>query len=410
MQLAVLGGKPIRREPFPIWPSISVEAISAVQEVLKNGRLGGNVPGGQIEAFEKEFAAYIGVPFAVAVCNGTVALSMALQATGVGPGDEVAVPSVSFIATATAVSLIGALPVFVDVDPDYNCMDPTSLEKALSSKTVAVIPVHIGGHPCRMDEILSIAIRHGLKVIEDCAQAHGAEWRGQRVGALGDAGIFSFAQTKNMSAGEGGIIVTKDPEIDRWCREMRNHGRENGSRYEHKKLGGNFRMTEIQGALLREQLKRLDEHISVKHKNAQRLLSGLNSLSPDLFPQQVHPGVTSHGYYSFVINLGDELIARIGRDLFVDALRAEGVPIAGVDMAPYPIYSNPVYAPEVPGARPARITLCPQSERAYKKMLITGQPLGSGLLTGSVEDINDILSAFEKLVSKAHTLEGMRRD
>jgi len=252
----------------PVQAMLAGELEAAVRRVLQSGWY---VLGPELEAFEAELAAYHGVPHAVGVANGTDAVELALRALGVGAGDEVITVSHTAVATVCAVERAGAVPVLVDVDEASFTVDPRAIEAAITARTRAIVPVHLYGQPADMDAVLAIARRHGLAVVEDCAQAHGARWRGQRVGTLGDLGAFSFYPTKNLGAlGDAGAVIARDPQLAARLRRLRNYGQR--ERYEHVEAGQNSRLDELQAALLRVKLARLDEH------NAERRrLAGLYS-------------------------------------------------------------------------------------------------------------------------------------
>ena len=230
------------------------EVDEAIHSVIERASF---ILGEEVEAFEEEFARYCGVQHCVACGNGTDAISLALQAVGVGPGDEVVTVSHTFIATGEGISGIGATPVFVDVDPSTLLIDPARVEEAITERTRAIVPVHLYGQMADMDRIMEIAARHGLKVVEDAAQAHGAAYRGLRAGSIGHAATFSFYPGKNLGAyGDAGAVVTNDAEAARWLRMARNHGR--ATKYEHDFEARNSRMDGIQGAVLRVKLRHLD--------------------------------------------------------------------------------------------------------------------------------------------------------
>ena len=235
-------------------PCIGEREISSVSEVLRSGKL---AQGELVERFERSFSSYVGSKYAIAVSNGTAALHVALIAMGIGPGDEVIVPSYTFFATASTVILSGARPVFVDVDPRTGTMDPSDLKRKISYRTKAVVPVHIHGHPADLDAIRDALGEREILILEDCAQAHGALYKGRKVGAIGEVGAFSFYPTKNMTTGEGGMITTNDEEIYSRARAIRDQGQI--SKYEHHFIGFNYRMTEINAAIGLVQLERLDE-------------------------------------------------------------------------------------------------------------------------------------------------------
>jgi len=236
------------------YASLEAELDSALKDVCRSGQF---ALGPRVEEFERRWADYCEARFCVAVSSGTAALHLALLATGVGPGDEVITTPMSFFATAEAIVYTGARPVFVDVDPATGCLDPAGIEAALTERTRAILPVHLFGHPADMDPILDLARRRRLAVIEDACQAHGALYKGRKVGAIGEAGAFSFYPTKNLSAfGEAGALVTNEPEIDARARMLRNHGQ--NARYRHSAIGHNYRMDAIQGAVLNVKLDYLD--------------------------------------------------------------------------------------------------------------------------------------------------------
>lgn len=270
-------------------PIVGEEEVQAVREVLLSGNY---VSGPKVKEFEDAFAEYVGTSHAVAVSNGTAAIQVALACYGIGPGDEVVVPSMTFFSTATAVMHQNAVPIFCDVDGDY-CMDPASFESVITPRTKAVIPVHLYGYPANMDEILAVANAKGLVVIEDCAQAHGAAIRGTRVGALGHVGAFSFFATKNMTTGEGGMITTNDAEVARMARLIRSHGMAN--RDDHVVLGYNHRMTEMEAAMGLVQLGKLEGMNAVRRAHSERILRSLADLEW-LHVQSFAPDRT-HAYF-----------------------------------------------------------------------------------------------------------------
>ncbi len=254
-------------------PYIGIKEKKAVLEVLTSGNL---AQGEKVEEFEINFAKYIGTKFAIATSNGTTALFLALSALGIGKGDEVITTSFSFIASANAILFTGAKPVFVDIESDSFNLNPSLIEKKISKKTKAILPVHLYGLPANMKEIKKIAKKHNLFVIEDACQAHGATIDGKKAGSIGIAGCFSFYATKNMTTGEGGMITTNNPGIAKKVKLLRQHGME--KRYHHKILGYNFRMMDITAALGIEQLKLLDERNKIRQSNAAFLTKELSKI------------------------------------------------------------------------------------------------------------------------------------
>ncbi len=267
--LAIRGGAPLRTQPFPQWPVWDETDEKALLAVLHSGVWGiSDDPDSQVRQFERAFSRIHHAKFGLAVFNGTVALQTALMALGIGYGDEVIVPPYTFLATASACLMVGAVPVFVDVDAGTYNLDPGKIEAAITPRTRAIIPVHIGGCPADVDRILKIARQHNLIVIEDACQAHGAAWNGRRVGANADLGCFSFQSSKNLAAGEGGMILTDNQELADRCWSVHNCGRvREGAWYQHEVLGSNFRMTQWQAGILLAQTRNFEEHASAREEN-----------------------------------------------------------------------------------------------------------------------------------------------
>ncbi|MCS1411966.1 MAG: GDP-perosamine synthase [Verrucomicrobia subdivision 3 bacterium] len=324
----------MKRE-FPTWPSFSDREIEAVGRILRSGKVN-YWTGSEGKAFEREYAAAVGSRFGIALANGSVALDLALKAVGVTSGDEVIVSPRSFIASASCVALCGAQPVFADVDLDSGNITGDTLRAVLSDQTKAVIPVHLGGMPCDMEDILSVAREHGLAVIEDCAQAHGAAYRGKPVGSFGDVGAFSFCQDKIISTGgEGGLVVTDREHLWKRMWAYKDHGKSYdtvfnkqhppGFRWLHESFGTNWRMTEIQAALGRIQLTRLDEAVSVRQRNAAILTETLKDF--DCVRVPTVGAEFTHSYYRYCAYLRPEQL-KMGwdRDRIMNAITEGGVP------------------------------------------------------------------------------------
>ncbi len=311
------------------FPLIGDEEVNAVVRVLRSGRI---TRGEETRLFEEEFARYIGARYAIAVCNGTVALELALRALGVGAGDEVIVPDLTFIATANAVLNVGAKPVFADVDEKTYTINPDSVMEVLTGRTKAIIPVHLFGHPADMDAIMEIAEDHKLYVIEDAAQAHGAEIRGVKVGSIGHAGCFSFYATKNMTMGEGGAVTTSLEWVNEKLRLLRTHGE--ASRYLSVTVGGNYNITEMQAAIGRVQLRKLDEMNKKRIMNAEYLTSQLKRISGVTTPT-VRQGF-KHVFHLYVIRVEENV-----RDKLLEHLRERG--IGAAIHYPLPLHEQPLY-------------------------------------------------------------------
>ena len=326
-KLAVKGGKPVRTKPYPKWPIFDERELEALKEVLYSGVWG--IGGTKKKEFEEKFAAYQDARYGVAVTNGTAALEVVFRATGIGMGDEVVMPAYTFMATAAAVLYVGALPVFVDIDPETFTIDPEKIEDAITDKTKAIVPVHIGGCPADMDPILRTAEKHDLFIVEDACQAWGAEWRGRKVGALGDMGTFSFQSSKNITSGEGGMVVTNDRKLYELCWSYHNCGRTvEGAWYQHDLLGANLRMTEFQAAILLVQLTRLEEQTKRRNENARYLSKRLSEIN-GVEPLKKDPRVTRHAYHLYIFKYDAEQFRGLPKDRFVQALRAEGIPCSG---------------------------------------------------------------------------------
>lgn len=338
-RLAINGGLPVRTKPFAPWPYYAADETAAVGAVLASGKVNywTGIEGRQ---FEREFAEFTGCRYAIALANGTVALELALYALGIGEGDEVIVTSRTFIASASCIVMRGATPVMAEVDPVSQNITAESIEKAITPRTRAVICVHLAGWPCDMDPIMELAGRYGLRVIEDCAQAHGATYKGRPVGSLGHVAAFSFCQDKIMSTGgEGGMLTTSDEPVWRKSWEFKDHGKswdavyqrehQGGSRFGfrwlHESFGTNWRLTEMQSALGRVQLGKLPGW-SVRRRENASMLSEAFSRIPALHVT-VPPDGIGHAYYKYYAFVRPQLLKPgWSRDRVLDAVNAEGIP------------------------------------------------------------------------------------
>jgi dTDP-4-amino-4,6-dideoxygalactose transaminase len=322
------------------WPSYDDKDIADVSAVLASGRVN-QWTGHHVKEFEREFARWLGCEYAAAVSNGTVALELALRALIIGPGDEVIVSSRSYFASASAIVAVGARPVFCDIDIDSGNMSAETVLPHITNKTKAILAVHIGGLPCDMDPILKIARNHGLKVVEDCAQAHGAKYRGRNVGTLGDVSCWSFCQDKILStAGEGGMITTNFLHVHEFVNSYKDHGKKFGKisnsnvfgfKYLHDQFGSNYRMTEIQAAVGRNQLLRLDEWIEVRNRNSSILTSYLSEFEflrfPSISQASAGCGVDVNAYYKFYLFLDLKFVKNVmTRDALGTEIVSSGIP------------------------------------------------------------------------------------
>ena len=390
---------------IPRWPQFSDGDKKALIEVLESRRWCRIYPGSKVESFEKAFSEYHDAKYGIAVANGTVALELALETIGVGVG-EVLVPAVTFIATASAITEVGAVPIFVDINPETATMDPEDLEKSVTERTKAVIVVHYGGYPADFDEILPIVKKHNLSLIEDCAHAHGTEWKGRKVGAIGDMGGFSFQESKSIPAGEGGIVLTNDDELAEKSRLIHNIGRVVGRPgYEHHILSSNYRMTEFQGALLLSKLKSYQQEVGIKHSNGEYLAEKLQKIR-GIDPLKRDPRITQRGYYFFVIRYDPNEFNGLPKGRFVAALRAEGVP-AGVGYG-MPLYKQPAFRKEkLREIFPKGVQLpdydslfLPNSEEFAAREVTLPHPI----LLGDREALDLVVGAFEKIKANVDEL------
>jgi dTDP-4-amino-4,6-dideoxygalactose transaminase len=334
-QLALEGGTPVRSRLFPPWPYFAADEVASAANVLQSGKVN-YWTGEEGRRFEEEFAAFTNRRFGIATANGTVALELALYAFGIGPGDEVIVPSRTFIASASCAVMRGAIPVVADVDPVSQNLTVDTVAPLITSRTRAIVVVHLAGWPCDMDSLKDLARQHGIRVIEDCAQAHGATYKGKPVGSFGDAAAFSFCQDKIMTTGgEGGMLVLNDEEA--WARAwaFKDHGKSYdavyrcdhppGFRWLHESFGTNWRLTEMQSAIGRVQLRKLPEWVAARRRNASLLneyftnLPGVRTMTP--------PPEIGHAYYKYYAFLElERLKPGWSHGRVIAAVNAEGVP------------------------------------------------------------------------------------
>jgi len=316
---AIEGGKPIREKPISAFPKFSEDEINAVIEVLKSGRLTMLV-GEVTRKFEDEFAKVHGVKHAIAVSNGTVALHVALRALGIGPGDEVITSPFTFVASASSILHQNAIPIFADIDRETFNIDPASIEERITDKTKAIIAVHLCGHPAEMDEIMKIAREHNLAVIEDCAQAIGAKYKGKIVGSIGDINAFSFYLSKNITTGEGGMVLTDNDELAEKAKLIRHHGEPEW--YKYILLGYNYRMTELQAAIGLAQLKKLEKLNERRREIAKIYFDELEDLSALQLP--IEKPYVNHVWHIYNVLIDLDKV-RKNRDEIVKAIKAENV-------------------------------------------------------------------------------------
>ena len=405
--LARSGGTPVRSKPFTAWPVFGAAEEQRLLQVLRSGKWG-RLDGTEVAQFEARFAAMHGCRHAIAVVNGTVALRIALLAAGIQAGDEVIVPPYTFVATATAVLEANAVPVFADIDLQTFNLDPAAVDAAITSRTRAIVPVHFAGQPADMDAIAGLAaltVDRGILVLEDAAHAHGASYKGRPAGSLGHIAAFSFQSSKNLTAGEGGIITTNDDKLADACRSIHNCGRmPGGVWYEHHVVSGNYRLGEFQGAVLNCQLDRLEEQTALRDRNGRRLAARLSAI-PGLHPQRRSADCTRHSHHLFMLRIEPDAFGA-SRAAVLEALVAEGIPCSagyGYSLPDQPLFRNKAFGPYVPDATARldyRAARCPTSDLICRQALWLGQ----NLLLGPDEDIDDIARAFEKVYAHRNEL------
>jgi dTDP-4-amino-4,6-dideoxygalactose transaminase len=401
--LALLGGKKAKGKPFPVWPYYDKNEEQALKEVLES-RVWWRTPGTKTLEFEQAFAKFHGARHGIAVTNGTAALEVTMAGLGITAGDEVIVPNFTFVATASAVFFANALPVLVDVDPETYCIDPDLVEEAITSRTKAIIAVHMGGHPADLDRLMQIAKRKKLVLVEDSAHAHATEWRGQRVGTFGVAGTFSFQSSKLITAGEGGMIISNSDKFEVQARSVHDCGRMPGEWfYSHFIYGSNYRLSEWQGAILNVQLSRLDEQTKRRHQNS-RLLDRLLREIPGITPQKLDERCTRNGQYAYIFHVNKKHFASASTERFIEAMNAEGIP----NQASYPplhklhMFRNGKYRNRLSGRQAKEKhkflkSKFPVTHKAAWETVWIPQPA----LLGDEEDMHEIAAGLAKIQKNA---------
>ncbi len=398
-ELAIFGGEPLITEKWPGWPYAEERERELIDEVLSSDIWGGTGLGPKITEFNEKFAIYCDTKYGAAVANGTVSMELCLVAWGIGPGDEVIIPAATFIATAIAVHNVGATVVYVDVDPKTLNIDNVKVADAITDRTKAIIPVHIGGHPCDMDPLLEIAGKHDIKVLEDAAQAHGAIYKGRKVGSLADAASFSFQQSKNLQSGEGGMVLSDKKElIDLIHYSLGKFGRgirEKYSGHIHYRFGWNACYTEIQAAIALAQLERLEEQIEKRTVNAKKLYPLLEDIEGiETFGWQ--PYCDRHAHHLFLLRFKSENFDNVQRSQFLAALNEEGV--LASSFYPMALYQQPLYKSE-PNLS-MRKSACPVAEQACRDVIFFEQ----NVLLADSQKIDLIAGAVRKVRRNAALL------
>ncbi|HZG76106.1 MAG TPA: DegT/DnrJ/EryC1/StrS family aminotransferase [Paenibacillus sp.] len=394
-RLAIDGGTPVRTAPFPAWPIHGEEEERHLLDVVRSGKWGATSGKVKLAELEATFAAMHEAKHAIPTVNGTLGLTVALQAVGVGPGDEVIMPPYTFIATASSALIFGAIPVFVDVEPDTLLLDPAKVEAAVTPRTKAIVAVHIAGLPADMARLKSIADRHGLRLVEDAAQGVGAKRDGRSVGAIGDIGSFSFQMGKNVTAGEGGILLTNDDAVADLAWSLTNVGRvRNGAWYQHEHIGWNLRMTEFQAAVALGQLSRFEAQFAHRERNAallNELLAPIDGIRLAARPE----GVTHHAQHLYVFFLDEGLASARNKTEALRRLQAEGIPAAAGYV---PLNRNRAIAADIrkwTGAEAPEAD-CPVSDRACEARALW---LHQNVLLAEERDMYDIRDAVAKVAA-----------
>jgi L-glutamine:2-deoxy-scyllo-inosose/3-amino-2,3-dideoxy-scyllo-inosose aminotransferase len=413
-KLAITGGEPLRKTPFTAWPIGGKEEAAALEDVLASTKWGGQpFPGEHAQAFAKRFAELHTAKYAQCVNTGTVAIQASLKAIGIKPGDEVIVPAYTWEGTVGPVLLINAVPIFVDVDPDTYCLDAKLIEQAITPKTKAILPVHLGMRFADMDEILRIAAKHNIKVVEDCAHAHGGMWKGKGAGSMGDLGAFSFQASKLITSGEGGAVITNNLEYMEIVQSYINAGRASlTDQFHHRIVGFNYRIGEFQASVLGPQLDRLPQQSAIREKNMKHFESRLQN-TPAIGLLKPDPRITRLAPYGYVIKYFTEKAKDIPRAAFVAAMQLEGVHCDGLFYEP--VYKSslfPVDATDLPALSWGRgkpldlrsMFSCPQSERAayHEAVWFPHQHF-----LGPTKDVDDIADAIEKILANIEELRGL---
>lgn len=403
--LAALGGSPVRTKPFASWPPVTAEMEQSLLAAFRSGKWGRTLQGpmegaGLVVEFEKRFAEMIGAAHCLATGSCTQSLHTSLHAIGIGAGDEVLVPPCTYIASIQAVLMCGALPVFVDVDLDTFQMDPEKIEPLVNGATRAVEPVHIGGLPCSMEKIMALAKKHGLKVVEDAAQAHLAEFKGKKCGTFGDLGCFSFQSSKVLACAEGGAIVGNDEALIERCYTFHNLGL--SPKGKSAAAGTKYRMHELEAAILLPQLATLPEQTQTRNDNAAYLAHRLAEI-PGIVPQKLHEGATKAAYYIYGFRYQKEHFNDAPKEKFLRALRSERIPFTTMyfdELNKQPFLEDTLNSPTFQKIfsqerlkRYREENRCPVNDRLSAE----GVWLPQYVFLGDKKDMDDIANAVAKI-------------
>lgn len=406
-KLAIKGGKATRNRPFGQWPRWGEREQTELLEVLKSGNWSYHARRHEKQTeLAKRFANYHDANYGICTSSGAAALTVSLRAAGVEAGDEVIVPALTFVATASAAMSIGATPVFVDVDPNNYCIDVGRVQEALTERSKAIIPVHLYQSIADMDKVTKIAEENEMAVIEDCAHVPGSKWREKGVGSIGTLGCFSFQQSKIMTAGEGGMILTNDKELEELCTSLVDCGRtRKDDKHAQNTIGWNYRMTEFQAAVLLGQLQSLSDKVARTEKNAEYLSQKLRRID-GIKPLERDQRVTRQSYYYYVFKYEKKAFCEIPRERFMAALFFEGIPCERIYE---PVYRSPLFKMEpnkwplcgMPNPVSYSSTSCPISEKASYEEAVA---IPHVVLSGASEDMDDIAAAIEKIRTNSEEL------
>lgn len=402
-KLAILGGNPVRKnKEWPQWPYVDEKMVEAISKTTRS-RIWCRIQSttGTVPTFEKEFATLMDSKLCVATGSGTQALSTCVEALGIGPGDEVITSPYTDPGTISSILTSRALPVMADIDPMTYQIDPDDIERRITENTRAIMPVQLGGQSSNMERIMAIAKKHNLKVIEDAAQAHLAEYKGKKVGTIGDLGCFSFQASKTIACGEGGAIVGNDEELMDKCFTAQNHGTNKKGRT--TTIGPKYRMNEFEAAILLSQLPGVKERFAIRNKNAAYLTSRLKDF-PGLVPQKLHEGTDSGSFYLYMMSYNLEHFNNAPRSKFLKALEAEGISLStylpnGLHKEPWTdhILNLKVYQKMYSPTRLQKYRdelSCPNCDKVSGEMVMSW---ASGPLLGTREDMDDIINAVLKI-------------
>ena len=412
-KLAILGGEPVRKnKSWPNWPYWDENVIDSIVKTTKS-RIWCRIQSesGTVPTFEKKFAQLLGTKFCVATGSGTQALHTCVEALGIGPGDEVITSPYTDPGTIASILSARALPVLADLDRESYQLDPDDVERRITENTKAIMPVHIMGQPCHIDRIMEIAQKHNLRVIEDAAQAHLAEYKGKKLGTIGDLGCFSFQSSKTIACGEGGAIIGNDEELMDKCYTVHNHGTSRRGRTEV--AGPKYRMNEFEAAVLLGQLPSVEERFARRNENAAYLTSRIKDI-PGIVPQKLYEGTASGSFYIYAMTYRKEHFNNADRTKFLKALRAEGVSLdgyigQGLHKEPWieHILNSKVYQKMFAPERLQRYrqeNRCPNCDQVCQEMVMIW---ATGPLLGSKEDMDDIADAIVKVYENRDRLSSV---